>query len=189
MDKKELRNHYKQKRSELGADTINELSKKIAANLAPLITPDIKNIHVFLPISRFFEINTYLIKELVDQLHPGINWIISRTDFDRSELINLNWTPELTITENSYGIPEPEFGEIVSSEVIDMVLVPLLAFDNHGHRLGYGKGFYDRFLIQCRRNCETVGLSHFGPHEPLLPSDSWDIPLQFCVTPDKSYSF
>jgi 5-formyltetrahydrofolate cyclo-ligase len=90
---------------------------------------------------------------------------------------------------NSWGITEPESGELVSPKCLDMVLVPLLVFDKQGKRVGYGKGFYDRFLSQCRSNVLKVGLSYFKPIEKIGDADTYDIPLDICVTPDEIWYF
>ena len=70
-----------------------------------------------------------------------------------------------------------------------MVLVPLLAFDSKGYRVGYGKGFYDRFLKQCRNDCVKIGLSYFEPIDAINDAGEFDVPLDFCITPQKAYVF
>jgi 5-formyltetrahydrofolate cyclo-ligase len=70
-----------------------------------------------------------------------------------------------------------------------VVFVPLLAFDKKGHRVGYGKGFYDRFLSDCKPETIKIGLSFFEAEESIsaiLPSD---IRLDFCVTPTEIIVF
>ncbi len=189
MKKAELRKIYRQQRAALSPTQIDALSIKIAGQLASLISGDEKNIHLFLPITKFNEINTYLIKDLLHEKFPTLNWIISRTDFDSLQMHHFIWDDETHIITSAVGIPEPENGIEININSIDVVLVPLLAFDNNGHRLGYGKGFYDRFLRHCADNCKIIGLSIFPPTDELLPSDGWDIPLQFCATPEKTYRF
>jgi 5-formyltetrahydrofolate cyclo-ligase len=92
------------------------------------------------------------------------------------------------ITVSKFGIPEPQQGIEVLAHSIDVVFVPLLAFDKKGHRIGYGKGFYDRFLKQCAPEAQFVGLSFFAP-ENKIPSASHDIALDYCVTPTNIYTF
>jgi len=69
------------------------------------------------------------------------------------------------------------------------VLVPLLSFDKKGFRVGYGKGFYDRFLMQCKSDCIKIGLSYFDPIDVIDDADEFDVPLDFCITPQKVYVF
>jgi len=90
---------------------------------------------------------------------------------------------------NSWGISEPANGEEMDPLKIDFVFVPMLAFDTRGYRVGYGKGYYDRFLSFCRPNCLKVGLSWFGPVERISDTDAFDIPLNYCVTPHALYAF
>jgi 5-formyltetrahydrofolate cyclo-ligase len=94
---------------------------------------------------------------------------------------------KLTISE--YGIPEPVEGIEVPSNKADVVFVPLLAFDTKGHRVGYGKGFYDRFLMECKPDVIKIGLSFFEAEEELIAVNPTDVALDFCVTPKKVYAF
>jgi 5-formyltetrahydrofolate cyclo-ligase len=87
------------------------------------------------------------------------------------------------------GIPEPVQGELIPDEQIDLVFVPLLAFDKKGNRVGYGKGFYDRFLAQCRPNTQKMGLSFFCPIDEISDVDPWDVKLDSCICPDKIWTF
>ena len=86
------------------------------------------------------------------------------------------------------GIPEPVSGIAILPEILDVVFVPLLAYDEKGHRIGYGKGFYDRFLKKCRPDTIFVGLSFFGP-EPQIDFEATDVPLHYCVTPEGILDF
>ena len=108
---------------------------------------------------------------------------------ESKELKHFMFTSKDHLKLNSWGIMEPIEGENIKPTEIDMVIVPLLAFDKKGNRLGYGGGFYDRFLSQCRPDVMKIGLSFFSPEEEDLPNEDTDIPLNFCVTPSKIYEF
>ena len=71
----------------------------------------------------------------------------------------------------------------------DLIIVPLLAVDAQGHRVGYGKGFYDRFLSKCRPDCLKVGLNYFEPDERIVDVGEHDIKLDACVTPTEVFCF
>jgi len=86
-------------------------------------------------------------------------------------------------------VPEPVDGIEVPAEKIDVVFVPLLAFDKNGNRAGYGKGFYDTFLLECKEDVIKVGLSLFTAEDEITDVSEKDIPLNYCVTPEKIYSF
>ncbi|RYZ27704.1 MAG: 5-formyltetrahydrofolate cyclo-ligase, partial [Chitinophagaceae bacterium] len=77
----------------------------------------------------------------------------------------------------------------IDPKEIDLVVVPLLTFDKKGYRVGYGKGFYDRFLHQCKKDCIKIGLSYFDPIEAVDDANEFDVTLDFCITPQKAYVF
>ena len=94
---------------------------------------------------------------------------------------------ETLLKKNKYDIPEPINGKEFK-ENIDVIFIPLLAYDKKGNRVGYGKGFYDRFLRTQKNNIIKVGLSFFGPEE-IVEKKEFDQRLDYCVTPEKVFSF
>ena len=102
---------------------------------------------------------------------------------------HFQYSDEMELVKNSFGIAEPAGGETFSPDEIDLVLVPLLAFDERGYRVGYGKGYYDRFLSECREDVIKIGLSFFEPEEQIDDINQFDIPLNYCVTPQEVYEF
>jgi 5-formyltetrahydrofolate cyclo-ligase len=119
--------------------------------------------------------------------------LISKSDFETREMTHYLLTDETIIKKNAYNIPEPVDDPEASGEVpdskIDVVFVPLLAFDKCGHRVGYGKGFYDRFLSKCKTDVVTIGLSFFEAKDEILDVNPNDFALNYCVTPLKVYQF
>jgi 5-formyltetrahydrofolate cyclo-ligase len=75
------------------------------------------------------------------------------------------------------------------NDAIDVVITPLLAFDLKGYRVGYGKGFYDRFFASLHNDAKRIGISLFGPCSDIENITELDIPLTHCVTPNKTYTF
>jgi 5-formyltetrahydrofolate cyclo-ligase len=90
---------------------------------------------------------------------------------------------------SKWGIPEPLKGRIVEPAELDVVLIPLLAFDLNGHRVGYGKGFYDRYLASCRPDCLKIGISFFEATAPIDDVESHDIALDIAICPSQVYDF
>jgi 5-formyltetrahydrofolate cyclo-ligase len=90
---------------------------------------------------------------------------------------------------NAFNIPEPVETATAEPQEIDLVIVPLLAFDEKGIRVGYGKGYYDRYLKDCREDCLKVGFSYFEAVERIEDADEFDVPLDFCITPNRIYVF
>ena len=93
------------------------------------------------------------------------------------------------ITQNKWGIPEPESGISIDPSMLEVVFIPLLSFDKKGNRLGYGKGFYDVFLKNCKKEVLKIGLSFFDPVDRIDGIRDEDIPLDYCISPQKIHSF
>jgi 5-formyltetrahydrofolate cyclo-ligase len=146
-------------------------------------------LHCFIPIPKFNEINTYLIFERIWDDHPQITTVVPRVSSGTGKMHNVRFTSETELAENAWNIPEPIHDDFVQTEEIDMVLVPLLCFDLSGKRVGYGKGFYDRFLSACRDDCVKIGLSYFPPTRNIDDVHKGDVPIDLCVTPDVVYRF
>ena len=99
-------------------------------------------------------------------------------------------TDSTSFKKNSWGIPEPVDGILVPEGKIDVVFVPLLAFDVLGNRVGYGKGYYDTFLNKCRQETIKIGLSFFQAEDDLISDvHENDVGLDYCITPEKVYTF
>jgi 5-formyltetrahydrofolate cyclo-ligase len=96
---------------------------------------------------------------------------------------------ETVYQRNAYGLTEPKSGEPIDPGDIDVIFVPLLACDITGHRVGYGKGFYDKFLVQCNSDVVKIAFSYFEPVDKIDDADVFDVPLDFCITPEKVYEF
>lgn len=190
MNKHELRQHYKRKRGKLSDKEIKEKSLSIANQLLDLPIWNQTFYHVFLSISKLKEIDTEFLLHILTGKDKHI--VVSKSDFDTHELRHFLLTDTLSLKTNPWGIPEPvENNEAIEipPKKINVVFVPLLAFDKTGHRIGYGKGFYDRFLAECRPETIKIGLSFFPPEEKLMEILTTDIPLDYCATPEKIYQF
>jgi len=189
MTKNELRQIFSDKRK-LWSRTDLELASQKIANLffANIQVPKNGTLHVFLPIRKLNEINTfYIINPL--KKSESIRIIFPKILSGTNQMEHILLDKTTCLEENPWGIPEPRDGIRVGPENIDVVLLPLLAFDLNGFRLGYGKGFYDRFLMECKKDCQFIGLSLEEPTKEYLPRDQWDIPMHVCITPSKIYRF
>ncbi|MGV3585800.1 MAG: 5-formyltetrahydrofolate cyclo-ligase [Adhaeribacter sp.] len=190
MQKARLRKEMLQKRMGYEATEIVRKSQQIAANFfAHFSLENIKAIHIFLPIQLKNEIDTWPIIRKLHTEYPHIRVVASVSDLQELTLTHHWLLPETELVQNKWGITEPQGAEAVAIEQIDMVLVPLLAFDTQGHRVGYGKGFYDRFLALCRPNTLKVGLSLEEPIAVITDIHAGDTPLNFALTPTNIYQF
>ncbi len=187
MTKADIRTLYKQKRQNLSPLQIEELSIAIANQALQLHIWQHTYYHLFLSMARHKEVDTAMLLHVLQGKDKLI--VVSKTNFKTHTLSHYLLTDATVIKENSFGIPEPKEGLEVPVNKIDVVFVPLLAFDQNGHRIGYGKGFYDRFLLQCRNNTLKIGLSFFDPLDTTLAPSAHDVALDAVVTPEKNYWF
>ena len=140
MTKNELRKKYKEERKKLTKTDIENLSLQIANQILKLPIWEYNNYHIFLPIEKQNEIDTENIIHIL--LGRDKNVIISKSNFDDNSMTHYLLTDNTKIEINSYGIPEPTTGFKVDDKELDVVFVPLLAFDRLGNRVGYGKDFH-----------------------------------------------
>ncbi len=187
MNKKELRNKYKKLREILSEQAIEEKSIQIANQLVGLHIWDATYYHLFLSITAQKEIDTEQILHILFARNKEV--VVSKSNFKTNTLSHFLLTENTKLALNTYGIPEPQNGLPVPENRIDVVFVPLLAFDKKGNRVGYGKGFYDDFLQKCRKDVVKIGLSFFECEEDIEYVFVKDIPLDICVTPQKTYHF
>ncbi|GIQ60399.1 5-formyltetrahydrofolate cyclo-ligase [Flavobacterium collinsii] len=186
-NKKELRLHYKSLRKELSENDIVEKSLAIANTLIQLPIWDKTYYHVFLPIEEQREVNTEYVLHLLSGKDKEI--VVSKSDFETRGMTHFLLTDNTRIKKNEYNIPEPVNGLPVPSETIEVVFVPLLVFDVSGNRVGYGKGFYDKFLAECKPDTIKIGLSFFEAENQITDVFESDVKLDYCVTPLKIYTF
>jgi 5-formyltetrahydrofolate cyclo-ligase len=177
MKKAEIRKIVLAERTQLGEKEFLERSQRVIETLTPLLTLG-KTIASFKAIPHRNEIS-------LDSLEGSFAFPRVTSE--------INGTMEMVYSDqfanSPWGIPEPVGGRIVEPAEFDVVLIPLLAFDAKGHRVGYGKGFYDRYLVKCRPDCLKIGISLFDPVDHIEEVESHDIPLDIAICPAKLYDF
>jgi 5-formyltetrahydrofolate cyclo-ligase len=187
MFKKEIRLKYKELRNSLSESQIEEFSLAIANGVLSLPIWEKIYFHVFLPIIEQKEVNTEYLLHLLSGKDKEI--CISKSDFETRKMTHFLLTDNTKIKKNEYNISEPVDGIEVPSNKMEVVFVPLLAYDKNGNRVGYGKGFYDKFLAECNPNTIKIGLSFFNPEELISDINATDIQLNYCVTPKRTIKF
>ncbi len=134
--------------------------------------------NVFCYVSFGNEINTNIILNLKDK-NIFVPKIIGE------EMIMTKYTPD-ELQKNKFGIPEPVNHKSVIPKANDIIIVPALACGLNFYRIGYGKGFYDKFLAQ--NTCIKIALIPSELTETEIPHDKFDIPVDIIVTENKIYS-
>jgi 5-formyltetrahydrofolate cyclo-ligase len=97
----------------------------------------------------------------------------------------VRYLPGMLLKKNRFGIPEPVMGNAVSLEVLDLALIPLLAFDRHNQRIGMGGGYYDRTFAENKYRRQTVmmGVAYQYQKVEKITPEPWDVPMD-CVLTD-----
>lgn len=185
-NKSDLRKQALAQRNALTEHEVDDLNNKLLASFKTLNFAAIKSVHIFLPIVKQKEPNTFLFIDWLQQEHPTIKIIVPKANFETNLMSHYVFKDQQDLKNNHYHIPEPQQAQLFTGKP-DMVIVPLLAFDQHGYRVGYGKGFYDRFLQDMPT--QKIGLSFFGPVAKINDVHLNDIRLDLCITPNKIYSF
>ena len=184
-DKTFLRSHYKKKRFSLTKQEVDDLSQRVCKQLDKLNIWKLKHYHIFISILKYNELDT---SPIIDKLKSEQKIIIV-PKISNNELVHIAINDETEFGLNEYGIKEPNDGNHFIIENLDIIFIPLLAFDIEGHRVGYGKGYYDRFLKLTNNSTLKIGLSFFDPINKILDIDDNDVKLDYCVTPKQVHKF
>ena len=189
MTKKEIRKIELDRRIQLSPQEIQDKTTLIVKQFKDLVRPSDKYVLSYYPLRERNEFDVSICEKIAKEVSPSaqIAWpkiALQPVGMD-AHLIEEN---KLFI-KNKFNILEPLDGEIVPPELIDIIFVPLIAFDRNGFRVGYGKGFYDRYLPGCRSDVKKIGFSFFEPVDKIDDINEFDVPLNLCITPTCIYEF
>lgn len=190
MIKAELREIYLRERKSISSTELHQRSFNIYQQFFSYVDLSFTRIvHTFIPIAKNREPDTWLIIDRIRREFPHIRLSVPKINTTTHSLQNFFFEGLHQLEENKMGIKQPKQGVPTESQKIDLVLVPLLIFDEQGNRVGYGKGYYDKFLATCRPDCQKIGISIFPPVQSIQDTDEYDFKLTACVTPEKIYQF
>ena len=172
MDKKDARIAGLQRRASLSAEERAEKSRRITEKILPLLA---EQTLVGCYVSMRDEVSTEDIIRfcLANRIPAAVPRVQGKT------LVFMKITPDTRWTTSSFGVREPEDGEIADPEEISLMIVPLSAFDDSGNRTGYGKGFYDSVLGRCQRK---TGIAFAVQKCSRIEADPWDVQLDSVIT-------
>lgn len=177
----------------LSAEVIADLQQKIFNRFLSVKLPEFKNILTYSALVKKNEFDISLINRYVHSINPSSVFALPRIrEIYQMDAIKIELNADSVTSStasNQYGILEPINGTILEPMNIDIVFVPLLSFDENGYRVGYGKGYYDRFLSRCRKDILKIGFSFFEAEPVIEDIDNYDVPLNLCITPLNVYEF
>lgn len=188
MHKSVLREQFKAKRKNLSSKELVKLNDLLLIQFQKFSFSSVQHCMTYWPLEQFNEPNTHLFIRYLMHMIPSLKVHYPKMNVQHQiDVIEVN---DDTIFEtNKWGITEPTKGNIIAPHAIDLILVPLLIFDQKGYRVGYGKGFYDRFLANCREDAILLGISYFEPIQIIEDTNEFDIPLTIGITPEHIYEF
>jgi 5-formyltetrahydrofolate cyclo-ligase len=188
MKKKEIRKQFREKRAAMPAHERMKADDLILIRFQAIELPFLSNVLSYYPSEEKQEINSFIVTDYLHFKNPSLLVAYPRMNSDNMmEAVVCN--PDTAFQTNDFMITEPVGGEILIPSEIELVIVPLLAFDLQGTRVGYGKGYYDRYLKECDPGCLKIGLSYFEPIDRIEDADEFDVPLDLCITPQQVYVF
>jgi 5-formyltetrahydrofolate cyclo-ligase len=183
LSKEELRNIFRQKRQMLSEEELTARSQDLCNQFFETIDfSNITALHCYLPITKRNEPNTWLIINRLFSAFSQIEIVVPwANEGQQMESTILKYDADLKT--GKMGIHEPAVKKLVDPHKIDLMVLPLLAVDTNGFRIGYGQGYYDRYLQRCRPDMHKVALSLFEP----LPvgsftPDEWDVPADLVLS-------
>ena len=186
-----LREHLKLKRKHLSRKVSDGMSHSICQRIIrSQWIHEYSNIGIYHPVNG--EVNTF---ELINFM-----WSIDQQVFlpiiDKKNLLFGRVNADSKLKKNRFGIPEPSITKSIqmSANLLDMIFVPLVAFDLNGFRIGMGSGYYDRTFEKRLSNKDAkdpvlIGLAYEFQKQECLNHQPWDVPLDMVVTELNTYKF
>ncbi|WEK33996.1 MAG: 5-formyltetrahydrofolate cyclo-ligase [Candidatus Pseudobacter hemicellulosilyticus] len=189
MTKNTLRKEYLQRRMDMPEEEFQQQIALMAFNFKKLPLPAVRYLLSYFPMVNRHEFDIAVCEDIVRHAHPAMQLALPRVETEGHGMEACLVEKGGLFLKNRFNVPEPVSEIIVPPADIDLVFVPLVAFDKQGYRVGYGKGYYDRFLARCRPDLPKVGFSFFEAVDSITDIDQFDVPLDFCITPFRIYEF
>lgn len=189
MTKQELRKQYGNKRNQLPLSDRLRMDDLMLLQFQQFNYAGIQALLTYWPMDNRSEPNSNLCTGYLRHILPALTLAYPIMHASSLQITALAVEEDTLYQTNQWGVTEPSEGKVVLPEKLDLIFVPMLAFDLSGYRVGYGKGYYDRYLATCRDDVLKIGFSYFEPVEKISDTDQFDIPLTYCITPQKTYEF
>jgi len=189
MRKAEARNVFREKRKVLTAAERTKLDDLLLIQFQKLELPFVDTVLTYSPIPANNEPNVHLAVDFLAFRNPALKVAYPKMSPAGLGLQAILVDADTPFIRSTYDVMEPLSDHVIPPDAFDLVIVPLLICDRNGFRVGYGRGYYDRYLRQCRSDCVKIGLQYFEPLDVLEDKDEFDVPLDVCVTPANTYVF
>jgi 5-formyltetrahydrofolate cyclo-ligase len=189
MKKRDIRKIELDKRIKLSQKELQEKTNRIIFQFNKVDVDNVKYLLSYSPLQDRNEFDVSNCVQVIKEKSPTVivTWpkiVVNSTNLEAHTI-----GEEKLFIKNKFNILEPLDGDIIPPQLLDMIFVPLIAFDKKGYRVGYGRGFYDRYLPACRPDVVKVGFSFFEAIDSIEDINEFDVPLNLCITPTCIYEF
>ena len=177
IKKDEIRKQILEKRSSLSLEEVDKKSELIIENLAPYLK-NAQNIMIFMDMK-----NEVRITKLIE-LYPEKNFFISKIVNSKNREMKINKYNENELVLHKFGYYESSSDDFYDEKILDIVIVPALAFDSSKNRIGFGGGYYDTFLNKVRgknKNTLFIGVCYDFQMIEEVPIEGHDVTLDFVI--------
>ncbi|MBY0481262.1 MAG: 5-formyltetrahydrofolate cyclo-ligase [Chitinophagaceae bacterium] len=188
MTKFQLRSIYKAKRNALAESEVLKMDDLLLIKFQELHLGLPQSLLTYWPMGHHTEPNVELVTRYLHLMIPELQICYPEINPVENSMNAVVTNDDTQFKTNQWGITEPVDGAVFHPQKLDLIFVPLLAFDKKGFRVGFGKGYYDRFLPECNEALK-IGFSYFDPVEEISDTNQFDVPLNYCITPQHIYEF
>lgn len=189
MIKKTVRKDYLQRRMDIPEEDLQQQTALMAFNFKKLTFPPVNYLLSYSPLQSRREFDVSVCEDQLKQKNPSLQTAWPRIEEQSHDMEACLVQRGGYFVKNRYNILEPISTHIIEPELLDVIFLPLVAFDERGYRIGYGKGYYDRYLARCRVDIIRVGFCFFEAVRGIEDINQYDVPLDFCITPYRIYEF
>jgi 5-formyltetrahydrofolate cyclo-ligase len=189
MIKNTVRKEFLERRMNILDEDLQQKTALIASGFRKIILPPVNYLLSYNALASRREFDVSVCESILKEQNPVMRVAWPKIHVDMLDMEAGLVEQDGLFTKNRFNILEPIGGGIVPPQQLDVIFVPLIAFDLHGYRVGYGKGYYDRYLAQCRTDAVKIGFSFFDAVDYIEDIDEFDVPLNFCITPHRIYEF
>ncbi|WP_282110023.1 5-formyltetrahydrofolate cyclo-ligase [Shewanella algicola] len=186
MSRDNIRRHVRQERNSLSTEEQSQLALIASRHMLAEIQAQSAQ-HVAVYLTHDGELATQKLIDALWELNINV-YLPLIHPFCKGHLLFVRYDRDSVMVKNQYGISEPKLNvqHVITVEQLDMIITPMVAFDEHGNRMGMGGGYYDRTLAQVVNNKPlAVGFAHDCQEVSQVPTDFWDVPLPVIITPTR----
>jgi 5-formyltetrahydrofolate cyclo-ligase len=189
MNKQQLRKVYKQMRLDIDPKDKLTFDDMMLLQLQQFNFNSIKTLLTYWPMASVNEPNTHLFSSYLRHIIPNLRIAYPVANFETNTFNAIEINEDTVYTTNQYLITQPTKGNLIYPKEIDLIFVPMFTCDSEGFRVGFGKGFYDKFIANCSDSVVLIGFNYFNPVVKIDDINHLDFPLSYCITPNEVYEF